>query len=223
VVTPDTTLEIQYILLAEEAAMAASIADGVRAVVAAVPVGGFIRSADVPGTRAGVNTALSRLASTGELVRVRNGLYWKGVKSRFGAGRPGLLAAAIAVAGPDGTGPSGWSAAQVLGLSTQVPATPEVAVAGPVPSLRGVRFHKRNNLARRDLGFWEIALLEALRSYPVYAEVGMDELASRVRSLIAEGKVRFPHVAMAARCERSPALRRNLAELAARLPEGISA
>jgi hypothetical protein len=196
----------------------ASIARDIRASVEAAPVGAFIRNADVPGPRAAVNTALSRLARAGNLVRVRNGLYWKGVTSRFGTGRPGLLDAAIAADGNDGAGPSGWSAAHALGLSTQLPATPEVAVAGPVPSFEGVRFHKRNNLARRNLGFWEIALLEVLRSYPAYAEVGLDEVATRVRSLSAEGKVRFPFLKSAARTERSPALRRNLAAVIARLP-----
>lgn len=201
--------------------MAASIADSIRASVEAAPVGAFIRSADVSGPRAAVNTALSRLAAAGDLVRVRNGLYWKGVKSRFGAGRPGLLDAAIAVAGTDGAGPSGWSAAHALGLSTQLPATPEVAVAGPVPSFAGVRFHKRNNLARRNLGFWEIALLEALRSYPAYAEVGLDELAIRALSLSNEGKVRFPCLQAAALSEHSLALRQNLAAVFARLSEDV--
>jgi hypothetical protein len=103
---------------------------------------------------------MSRLAAAGELLRVHHGLYWKGVQTRFGAGRPGLVDVAI-------------------------------AVAGPVPSFEGVRFHKRNNLARRDLSFWEIALLEALRSYPAYAEVSVAEFAARVRALVAEGKVRL--------------------------------
>jgi hypothetical protein len=195
-----------------------TVAAEVRAVVRATPAGGFIRSADISGTRAAVNTALSRLAAAGEVVRVRNGLYWKGVKSRFGAGRPGLLDAAVAAAGRDGVGPSGWSAAQVLGLSTQLPATPEVAVAGPAPSFKGVRFHRRNNLARRDLGFWEIAVLEVLRSYPAYAEATIDEVAARVRSLVSEGKVRLAYLEKAARSEHSAALRRNLVAVAARLP-----
>lgn len=199
--------------------MTTSTAYEVRAAVEATPVGAFIRNADVPGTRAGVNTALSRLAAAGEVVRVRQGLYWKGVKSRFGAGYPALLDAAIAAAGTAGAGPSGWSAAQALGLSTQVSATPEVAVAGPVPSFKGVRFHKRNNLARRDLSICEIALLEVLRSYPMYAEVGPNELADRVCSLVAAGQVRFGHLEMVARSERSPALRRNLAAVSAKLAE----
>ena len=90
-----------------------------------------------------------------------------------------------------------------------------------VPSFEGVRFHKRNNLARRDLGFWEIALLEALRSYPAYAEVSVAEFAARVRALVAEGKVRLAHLEMAARREHSPALRHNLAAVREQLPEAI--
>jgi hypothetical protein len=197
--------------------MTTSIADGVRAVIEAAPAGSFIRSAEIPGSRAGVNTALSRHARAGELVRVHNGLYWKGVKSRFGPGRPGLLDAAIAAAGARGAGPAGWSATQALGLSTQVPAMPEVAVAGPAPAFKGVRFHRRNNLARRDLTSLEIALLEVLRSYPAFAEVGLDEIATRVGSLAAAQKVRLSHLETAARTERSPALRRNLAAVTSRL------
>ena len=203
--------------------MTASVAGAVRAVIAAAPAGTFIRNADVPGSRAGVNTALSRLAADGEVVRVRNGLYWKGVKSRFGSGIPGLLDAAIAAAGGDGAGPSGWSAAQALGLATQVPAIPEVAVAGPVPSLRGVRFHKRNNLARRDLSVCEIALLEALRSYPAFAEVSVDEFKIRVQSLAEEGKVRLGYVEKVARKEHSSALRRNMTVVCGKLPRELFA
>jgi hypothetical protein len=200
-----------------------SSAEVVRAVVATAPVGTFIRNADVPGTRAGVNTALSRLAADGEVVRVRNGLYWKGVKSRFGSGGPGRLDAGIAAAGSEGAGPSGWSASQTLGLSTQVPAIPEVAVAGPVPSLSGVKFHRRNNLARRDLSVCEIALLEALRSYPAFAEVTVEEFAIRVQSLVEEGRVRLGHVERVAGKEHSAALRRNLAALRGQLPRELSA
>ena len=201
--------------------MATSIADEVRAVVEATPVGGFIHSANVPGTRSGVNTALSRLSAAGVVVRVHPGLYWKGVKSRFGTGRPDLLEAAIATAGGDGAGPSGWSATQALGLSTQLPATPEVAVAGPVPSFKGVRFHKRNNLARRDLGFWEVAVREVLRSYPDYAEASLDELVRRVSSLAAEGKIRLDPLKRAASSEHSPKLRQNFAAVSAMLPASV--
>jgi hypothetical protein len=73
-----------------------------------------------------------------------------------------------------------------------------------------VRFHKRNNLARRDLGALEIALLEAMRDYPVHAEVDMDEVINRVRTLAAEERIRLPSVEAVARTEQSQALHRNL-------------
>lgn len=187
-----------------------SVAGSLRETVDKAPAGTFIRPADIPGPRAGVHIALSRLCAEGDLVRVRNGLYWKGVKSHYGSGRPGLVDAAMAAAGNVGVGPSGWAASQALGLSTQLPAEPELAVAGPIPSFVGVTFHKRNNLSRRGLNAMEVALLEVLRSYPTYCEVGPTELRERVRALATEGKLNLDNVARAAVHERSPALRRNL-------------
>jgi hypothetical protein len=185
-------------------------AEMIRRKVQEVPAGTFVRPADLPGTRPAVLTALSRLHADGELVRVRNGLYWKGLRSRFGSGRPNLLDAAVAVVGT-GAGPTGWSATQILGLSTQLPAVPEVAVAGPVPTLEGVRFHRRNNAARHELNFFEVALMEALRSYPRYAEVGIDRVAATVRRLEAEGEADWSKIKRVARSEHSPKLRQNLA------------
>ena len=187
-------------------------AEMIRRRVQEVPAGTFIRPAELPGTRSAVLTALSRLHADGELVRVRNGLYWKGLRSRFGSGQPNPLDAAVAVAGT-GAGPTGWSATQVLGLSTQFPAVPELAVAGPVPTLEGVRFHRRNNAARHELNFFEVALMETLRSYPRYAEVGVDRVAATVRRLEAEGEVDWSKIERVARSEHSPKLRQNLARV----------
>jgi hypothetical protein len=188
-----------------------SIATDVRALVEGAPTGTFIRNSDIPGPPAAVNTALSRLSlREPDLLRVRKGLYWKGVNSAFGPGRPVLLDLALQAARGRGAGPSGWSAANALGFSSQVPAVPEVAVVGSVPTMRGVRFRRRNNLARRDLNRWEIALLEVLRDYPRYVEVDPGDLADRVRSLATEGKVRLTEVKRAAESEPSPALRTNL-------------
>ncbi len=188
-------------------------AEMIRRKVQEVPAGTFIRPADLPGTRPAVLTALSRLHADGELVRVRNGLYWKGLQSRFGSGRPNLLDAAVAVAAGSGAGPTGWSATQVLGLSTQLPAVPEVAVAGPVPTLEGVRFHRRNDTARHELNFYEVALMEVLRTYPRYAEVGIDRVAATVRRLEAEGNADWSKIERVARSEHSPKLRHNLARV----------
>ena len=121
----------------------------------------FFQTKDVPGSQRAVDSALSRMARDpdGPVVRVRNGLYWtKPAPTRFGTGSPDPVDAAMAVAGR-GAGPAGWSATLALGLSTQVPATPTIAVVGrPPKGIDGVRFVSRSNLDRRDLTPIEVAV-----------------------------------------------------------------
>lgn len=104
------------------------------------------------------------LAAEGELVRVRRGLYWRGKKTRFGMTHPSVLEAAVAVGGP-GSGPSGIAAGHLLGLTTQVPSTVDVAVPGKTPEpMPGVRFRSRPYSRReRRLTPVEVAVLEVLR------------------------------------------------------------
>ena len=104
-----------------------SVAGAVRHRVERARPGTFFRRRDFEGTDRAVESALSRLVAEGELVRVRRGLYWRGKTTRFGMTHPSVLETAVAVGGP-GTGPVGVAAAQLLGLTTQVPATVEVAV-----------------------------------------------------------------------------------------------
>ena len=186
-------------------------AEAIRNKVRRAPAGTFMRPSDFPGPRAAVLVVLSRLHAKGDLIRVRNGLYWKGVNSPYGKGSPDLLASAMAAAGERGVGPSGWSATHALGLSTQMPAIPELAVTGPAPKFEGVRFHTRNNATRRGLSFYELALLEALREFPRFAEVDIAEVARKVADLEAKGKIRMAKVEKVAAREHSPRLRENLA------------
>ena len=132
---------------------------------------------------------MSRLARAGLVRRVHRGLYWKGVRSRFGAGRPPALAVGVALAGGRGVGPAGWTASHVLGLTTQVPPTAELSVTGRhAPSApEGIRFHTRANLDRFDLRFHEIALLEVLRDWPATTESDWPGLLAVVRELEAKG------------------------------------
>ena len=65
--------------------------EAARRRVRRAPAGTFFRTSDFVGPRPAVLTALSLLHSDGALARVRNGLYWKGVNSRFGKGRPDAL------------------------------------------------------------------------------------------------------------------------------------
>lgn len=152
--------------------------------------GTFLRRRDFGGSDRAVESALSRLTIEGELVRVRRGLYWRGKKTRFGMTHPSPLETAVAVGGP-GSGPSGVTAAHFLGLSTQVPATVEVAVPGKAPEpMRDVRFRSRP-YSRRERGLTpvEVAVLEVLRD-PQAAEMSWAAVVSRLRELITDGTVR---------------------------------
>jgi hypothetical protein len=103
---------------------------------------------------------------------------------------PSLLEAAIAVAGV-GSGPAGVAAAHLLGLTTQVPGTIEIAAPGKVPEpLQGVRFRSRSFTRREQrLSPTEVAVLEVLRD-PAAAEVSWSVVEQRIGGLIASGKVR---------------------------------
>ena len=163
----------------------------VRDRVISTPRGSFVRSADFPGSSSAVDMALSRLASaTGPLVRVGRGVYWRGVDSRFGAGAPPALEAALEVAGP-GSGPAGWSALRFLGLTTQIPALPHVAVPGRQPALRNARVSKRSNALRVLLTPAEVAVLEVLREDWIdRIDGGQEALAEALRRLTTDGQVR---------------------------------
>jgi hypothetical protein len=142
----------------------------------------------------------------GPIARVRQGLYWTKPKAtRFGSGRPDTTAATLVAAGK-GAGPASWSATQALGLSTQIPAVPTVAVLGRAPKgLSGVRFVGRSNLERRDLTPLEIAVLEVLRDYPDHTDPGTDwqDLRDRLATLARDGEIdphRLMRVAGSERC-----------------------
>ena len=178
-----------------------STAGAARHLVEQTKPGAFLRRDDFRGSDRAVESALSRLTIEGELLRVRKGLYWRGKPTRFGMTRPSLLGVAIEVAGP-GSGPSGVAAAELLGLTTQIPATVEVAVPGVTPApIRGIRFRSRP-YARRERGLspMEVAILEVLRD-PGAAEMPWLRVEDRLREILRTGKVRSDVVAEAAMSE----------------------
>lgn len=70
-----------------------------------------------------VTRALSRLVESGLLVRIAQGIYLYPIKTRFGIQYPSIERIAHAIAQKDKAQiiPSGYTAINVLGLSTQVP------------------------------------------------------------------------------------------------------
>lgn len=198
-----------------ESVSPASVSGAARHRVRHARPGTFFRRADFAGSDRAVESALSRLAAEGELIRVRKGLYWRGKNTRFGMTHPSTLEVAIAVAGP-GAGPSGTAAASMLGLTTQVPATIEVAVPGKTPEpIPGVRFRSRPYSRReRRLTPLEVAVLEVLRD-PFAAEEPWPRVVERIRELVESRDVRGAILAAAATDEPRIKARERWAAIAA--------
>lgn len=90
------------------------------------------------GARAAIDQALSRLARRGQLIRAGRGLYFRPVAGRFGVRAPSVEQAIEALATQRGETivPSGASAANGLGLTTQVPVRPVYLTSGRTRTLR---------------------------------------------------------------------------------------
>ncbi len=153
----------------------------------------FIRVADVAGigTHGAIRQALSRLARDGELIAVREGLYWRGRKTKFGMTRPSAIQVAEAVVGKGGVGFSGVSAANALGLSSQVPGTIEIAVPVRAPqSFEQARLVSRAARSERRtarLNALEVSLLETLDGWDECVEESYSFAIDRLRHLFVGG------------------------------------
>ncbi len=180
----------------------------------ALPAGSFVHVDSLPGTSAAASSAVKRARERGDLVRIRKGLLFKGVKTRYGMTKPSPEAVAREVLGK-GAGPTGYSAARSLGLTTQLPAKPSIAVAGPLPTgMDGVELTRRNNMARRSLQWTEIGLLELLRGeWETTVEGGWPALVRGVSKAIADGSIRMEEVRKAMRSEHNAKARTNLLRL----------
>ena len=186
-----------------------STAATIRSRVTRSRPGSFFSVGDYPMSRSAAETAFSRLTAEGKVRRVGRGLYWKGVNSRFGFGRPPVQLIADRIVGARGFGPTRWSASHALGLTTQVPARPSFVVLGAVPTgIDGADFHARSNLERVKLNYLEIGILEMLRDWPRYSDEDWSSLLSKTRELAVAGKVRPERLARAGELERNLRTRR---------------
>ncbi len=153
----------------------------------------FVCAADFAGVgrHAAIRQALSRLARDQELISVREGLYWRGRKTKFGMTHPSAIQIAEAIVGRGGVGFSGVSAANALGLSSQVPGVIEIAVPVRAPqSLDHVRFVSRAARAERRavrLNAIEVSLLETLDEWDELVEESYGFAVEWLGRMFAEG------------------------------------
>lgn len=176
----------------------------------------FWRPEDFTGSPEAVAKALSRLARSGELRRIRRGLYWRGTLTPLGMAPPPTERMVDEVAGGPGIGPAGLSAALALGLSTQIPRLDTIAVPGRTPRpAEGVRFVSRSaSTRRRDerLRPAEVALLETLRDWGRLVESPLPEALGRIQTLVMTGSIRLDRVVRASPTE-PPRVRERLRRL----------
>lgn len=135
------------------------------------------------GERAAVDQALSRLAKRGHLLRAGRGVYLRPVTSRFGTRAPSVEQAVEALARQRGEVivPSGATAANRLGLTTQVPVRPVYLTSG-----RTRRMHLGQQVVElRHAPPWQLALAhrpagEAVRAL---AWLGPEQVESALHAL----------------------------------------
>ena len=85
------------------------------------------------GSRAAIDQALSRLARSGRLLRVCQGVYVHPVETRFGSRPPAIdkVVASLSTLWGETIIPCGGAEANALGLTTQVPVRSVYLTSGP--------------------------------------------------------------------------------------------
>lgn len=180
----------------------------------------FWHPADFDGSPDAVAQALHRLRASGELLHLRKGLYWRGTKTLLGMAPPPADALVKQVATERrGVGPAGASAANMLGLSTQIPGRPAFAVPTRVPESMptGVMMVSRagcRNRVAANARPAEVALLEVLRDWNALVEVDAAAATGIIKSHLDHGALRAGALARLAGTEPAP-VRKGLATLLA--------
>lgn len=141
---------------------------------------------ELPATA--VAQSLSRLSRQGDLRRVRRGLYYRPRKTVFGPSQPSLPAIRAQAAKKVRFFPAGVTAANVLGLTTQVPARQELATTAINVSRQslepGTVVHTRRPPAWDSLTDEDAAVLDVLRSGGQGSELPPAQTTARLASLL---------------------------------------
>ncbi len=135
---------------------------------------------------AAASRTLARLAERGQLVRVAKGLYFAPKETSLGESRPSRQA--ILRRKLEGRYRlTKTSAANLLGLTTQIPAKPQLVVfADNLPTdTAGTRISLRRTSRFHPLSEMAGAMLEVLRDGGAYADTP-EEVASRLTRAMAE-------------------------------------
>lgn len=144
-------------------------------------------------SRDAIKMTVSRLCKGDDplVARAVRGIYCRrrlGLRRRVSIPVEAREALPWRIAGP-GAGLTGPDLINQIGWSTQVPPSRWIAVVGrpPQPPDSATVYRGRSNEKRLDLNRWEVSLLEAVRSFDAWAEVGWEEAVERYDSNKSRG------------------------------------
>lgn len=150
-----------------------------------------------------VSKTLSRMVEANEITRPKRGVYYRPRQTSFGmsAASPSAMAA---LPGKHVIQPAGLSAANVLGLTTQIPARPSIATTAPalteVAKRTAGTVKTRRPEARRKLTAREGALLEVLRDRAATSDLDFSKTRAKLLKEVSNGKT-FSRLAGASHSE----------------------
>lgn len=139
---------------------------------------------------AAVAQALSRLSRQGMVQRLSKGLYYRSRSTAFGPSKPNRSQIQSLPLRRKGVFPSGVSAANLLGFTTQNPGRVEVATTGAsLPRLivgKETVIHTRRPETWRELSQEDAAFLDFLRNRGAASELSPEKTVSRLIALARE-------------------------------------
>lgn len=151
---------------------------------------------------AAVSQALSRLCREGLVKRVRKGVYYRPKQTVLGESKVSPVALSSKLLSSSAR-PTGYTAARVLGLSSQVPVEPSyvVSVTKAPASVAGVKVTvRRPTPSSVSVSTREAAILEFLRERGESSELSPEETIEKLLRIIKEPGV-FSRLADAAMYE----------------------
>ena len=166
----------------------------------------FWKAEDLTGLpRREASRLLAELTKAGELTRERRGLYWRGTQTPLGMSPPGPESLVFELCGKTGVGLCGLSAANKLGLSTQIPRRAHYAVPGVAPKdSGGVKFTSRCGRTGRltaQLNPTDVAFLEVLEAFEEAVETTADEGFEKLRKMLTNDTAMAKRLTLAAETE----------------------
>jgi len=143
---------------------------------------------DLPFTAAA--QALSRLTRQGKLERLSKGVYYCGRQTAFGKSLPNPSTIQKLAARRKTVFPSGISAANLLGFTTQTASRTEIATSSLSLPRKLFGFdtiiHTRRPEAWRNLSETDAAILDFLRRGAAISELSPDETIRKILAFLAE-------------------------------------